>query len=919
MSKPRPNATHRIPAAVAWGLALALLSPTPAMTTAAAGPLAWLFPHAHAHAQAQEQGPQWTLAGVGGLIDAADREIRAAGTIVIKQPDVWGQDRMTSFRRDFDLRMRSDLERFQPALSGQALRLDAAALTGQGTIGASFTPIVPTPPPGGTAAVAVTAPAGVIAERDGVIGTAGKLLETMAAGPPAPVAAPALPPPKFVVAPDGGLNLEPTVVLDEKKRFLDHGYELLRVNLGDDTADAAGYGLYLFRLPVSIDPGGPTCKGWGALLTVTVRHEFSCAFLPETFRNLVINDLVDLLAPIIVELTRSDDWRPRLAELEAAALRYKASNFAADAKAEFCSCVQQLKLPIAPTRLWKGYYPIASADLTNVLLVESFYRIAAEVQDRLHTSSPRGSEVRSLLRQELEVAYELMRGNEQRNGPLADIGLIESIAQQVEGRRYEGGPAAASAPRGDPNGELNLLAPSYRLLMSRLPGNLEQRALGSLCWAIAVEAGLLNRQIRVDMWRLGGTKAFACPANLPSLFFYSPIVAPEADQAFRTYVETRWPLVAFALDPVTDQQNVADAYQRSRDQQLALAGAFAAGRLGAGSLARLMRQTRYDAEALLLNRTVTAFAHGADTFGWRFYPRYQNPRDEPSHLKALGDVLIGGFDPSKSARLEPGQRELTAAIIVPSFLRNLRIETVSNWFKLSDPAIQRVDTATMLAQGQRVVTLRQGLACACDADRYRTDDVRRLATRIDQLEQMLPLQTHILGLPYDNTLGGFELFTQGAMSLVPELVGYEGIEGIDPCRVTDLLLIGKHLSLSGTRVIVSGVSVPEDMIDFISRRAVRVRIPAGVVPTASMPMGPTATPAYEVYAVTQGGTSNRLVIPWVAPAALPVPSASGPLAATPPPPPLLSAPSPHARPVPSEKIDPALLPPALPEARPRHP
>ena len=388
--------------------------------------------------------------------------------------------------------------------------------------------------------------------------------------------------------------------------------------------------MYLFRLPVAIDPAGPTCKGWGGLLTVTVRHEFGCAFLPETFRNLVVNDLVDLLAPIVVELIRSDGWRPRLAEFEEASFRYRRSNFAPAEKAEVCNCMQQLTLPISPTRLWKGYYPIASADLTNVLLVESFYRIAAEVQDRLHTNAPRGSEVRNLLRQELEVAFELMRGHEDRNGPLADVGLIEAILQQIQAasiRRPPGRPSdLRSIPRAARDPETNPLAPTYRLLMSRLPGNLEQRALGSLCWAIAVEAGLLNRQVREDMWRHGGTKAFVCPANLPNLFFYPPHPTPEADAAFRDYVKVRWPLVALALDPVTDQQNIADAYQRSRDLELALTGAFASGKIGARALASQMRQVRYDADALVLNRTVTAFGYGHDTFGWRFYPRYQAPR-----------------------------------------------------------------------------------------------------------------------------------------------------------------------------------------------------------------------------------------------------------------------------------------------------
>jgi hypothetical protein len=848
--------------------------------TVMAGPWPWLH-----H---RDQGPPCTLADLGRSIDATDREIRAAGTIVIKQPDVWGQDRMTSFRRDFDLRMRGELDRFQPVLSGQVARSDSLSIAGQAVIGGSV---------GVGAASGQGVPAGMM---------------------------PGLTPPPPLLAPLPGsaaLSLEPTVALDERKRFLDHDYELLRVNLGDDTADAAGYGLYLFRLPVAIDPAGPTCKGWGGLLTVTVRHEFGCAFLVETFRNLVVNDLVDLLAPIIVELIRSDGWRPRLAEFEEASLRYRRSNFAAAEMAQVCNCMQQLTLPISPTRLWKGYYPIASADLTNVLLVESFYRIAAEVQDRLHTNAPRGSEVRNLLRQELEVAYELMRGHDVRNGPLADIGLIEAILQQIQTRQFEGRPgdrAVAVKPGAACDPQMSPLAPAYRLLMSRLPGNLEQRALGSLCWAIAVEAGLLNRQVREDMWRHGGTKTFVCPADLPNLYFYPPHPTHEATAAFREYVKVRWPLVALALDPVTDQQNIADAYQRSRDLELALTAAFASGKIGARALASQMRHVRYDADALVLNRTVTAFGHGADTFGWRFYPRYQTPREEMSPLHALGEALVGGFEPSKAARLEPGQRELTAAIIVPSFLRSIRIDTASNWFKLSDPLCQRLQTGQMLEQGRHVVLLREGLACAGDAGQYRVDDLNRVAIRIDQLERMLPLQTHVLDLPYDHTLGGFELFTQGAMSLIPELVGYEGIEGVDPSRVTDLLLVGKHLSLSGTRVIVSGVNVPEEYIDFISRRALRVRLPIGLAPTTTIPAGATTTPAYEVFVVTPSGTSNRLVIPWVAPLALPVPLPTAhklePTPPTPPPPAPPSPPShPHRHHWPSEQPkELAPLPPALP-------
>ena len=102
-----------------------------------------------------------------------------------------------------------------------------------------------------------------------------------------------------------GIGLEPTVVLDEKKRYFDALNNIRRNNMGDDTADSAGYGLYLVRLPASIQPGEKTLRDHGAQVTVTVRPEFVPNFLTETYRNLVINDLVDQLGPLVFELIRA--------------------------------------------------------------------------------------------------------------------------------------------------------------------------------------------------------------------------------------------------------------------------------------------------------------------------------------------------------------------------------------------------------------------------------------------------------------------------------------------------------------------------------------------------------------------------------------------------------------------------------------
>ena len=70
-------------------------------------------------------------------------------------------------------------------------------------------------------------------------------------------------------------GLEPNVQLDEMGDYISHLHRLRRVNLGDDNADSAGYGLYLLRVPVSIEPGDHTKKGFGAIVNLTVGHDFN--------------------------------------------------------------------------------------------------------------------------------------------------------------------------------------------------------------------------------------------------------------------------------------------------------------------------------------------------------------------------------------------------------------------------------------------------------------------------------------------------------------------------------------------------------------------------------------------------------------------------------------------------------------------
>jgi hypothetical protein len=91
----------------------------------------------------------------------------------------------------------------------------------------------------------------------------------------------------------GGISLEPTVYLDQMKRYIDHLHELRRMSDGDDTADAPGYSLNLVRIPVSVLPGRQTEQRYGAEITFTLRPHLHDELLPMTFRNLVLNDLID--------------------------------------------------------------------------------------------------------------------------------------------------------------------------------------------------------------------------------------------------------------------------------------------------------------------------------------------------------------------------------------------------------------------------------------------------------------------------------------------------------------------------------------------------------------------------------------------------------------------------------------------------
>ena len=57
------------------------------------------------------------------------------------------------------------------------------------------------------------------------------------------------------------------------------------------------------------------------------------------------------------------------------------------------------------------------------------------------------------------------------------------------------------------------------------------------------------------------------------LSFFEPEVSDEAFHAFEQYVKAKWPLRVYAIEPVIAQQNVADAFGRSKRSAFDLVGA----------------------------------------------------------------------------------------------------------------------------------------------------------------------------------------------------------------------------------------------------------------------------------------------------------------------------------------------------------
>jgi hypothetical protein len=907
-------------------------------------------------------------------IDKLERELQYTGRINVKAPDVWGQARLTAHREEFEQQMAGQLTAFTPttnaeiaiadqAFLSQALTLSGAArgINGQ-PLASSTAPNAPQYVTFDTTTlnslnpaqtVVPTPPAGTGTDDRIAKGSFTSSYNIVANGPNALLTATR----NTDWSKSGAFQLEPEIILDQRKRFLDHLHEIRRINEGDDTSDSPGYSLNLVRVPVSILPGDHTRENYGAEVTFIAEPHVTEELLPTTFRELVVNDLIDQLALPIVKLVDlhwdkfqiADELLAKLSVLQQdlreleeykdvmegkresngtpsppakgnpaespspaaiQQMRFREPLEAApvpnadaevqDATRRINEAYQALKsrkpfvppprstpttitdeqksyvyskfneaellekqsleaaksilalfresissFQVAVPRERRSRYPIAPSQIKNTfgdhelaILALGAYRARDhwKCRDRVALA-----DIHGFLHEELESAFDY----------LSSVRLIceDPQHQLIE---FEGVWNSWLVPTAVEIRQSTTCQNKRESFFSALPLPPDAVTLGPsstqragkgakptevLAWAILVESALLNQQLNDDLKQVSQDPECGC-VFAGDLQFYGPDPTPEARQAFVQYVKCRWPVRVFALDPVTQQQNVADTFSLRREGQLAIALAFSKGLVNAQSLTRYMRRIEQDIRTISLNNTHVGFGAGNDTFGWRFFPRVQTP-DVESNLVTIGrDLIVGGPNRDqklKRWRIEPGMRECVALVVMPSFIKHMRFDVRTNWFKLVPDKLH----AELFHKGEVGVTMKSTvewsrevqaiensiMACVKDEHLYRPGEVERMVKRGQQISRQLPLNTLYAQVPYENTLGGFEMFASGVTDLAPELVGFYGAPGVDPERETTLFLVGDNFSVHGTRVVAGNQSVQTSLL---SREVAQVTLPRQV-------------------------------------------------------------------------------------------
>jgi hypothetical protein len=750
---------------------------------------------------AQQPDEPLKLTDAEQMIDELDRHLTEYGTISVKTPDVWGQDRLAKFRSEYEAQMAEWLKHGFKADINAAVRRNESEST-QVQVGA----------------IAGTQPskAGAAQDDSANVTATSKWLAGMGSAAP-PIAVPTEKTP---------LALEPTLVLDEHSNYLNHLNQLRRINAGDELADRPGYGLYLIRIPVTLSPGPRSRRGKGAIITVSAKPVMTKHTLSNALRNTVINETVDNLAQAIRRHSSSDNDR---------------SSGSAHGTFSLVS--------YADAELFYGRPNI------ELLKAEAELELAKDLDNEPHH---RGARIEGWLREELESFYHLLQksATPDRSGSvISAIDPLEELGEQVSRREFSRIAQIHKNNRVD--SELRQVSMKTGGPVDKLESQ-RNRVVEVLAFAMQIQAASINRRLKQDMTDQDPTLN---PESLKALSFFEPVVSDEAFHAFESYVNAKWPLRVYAIEPVIAQQNVADAFGRSKRSAFDLVSLvpFGPWRVMAGMAAD--RRAADDETAIRLNPTMVGFGAGQSTFGWVFYPRLQTGRSSKGRLITDLALLLNGrvVDPTGNDQsIEPGQRECTALVEMPNFIPKIEFITVANWFRTSEAGDgQKSDLEKATILGRKLVAAENALTRAKVEGQYRPEEYDIAMDRIKQLRDMMPTQRLKVRVPFSGDHNDSRIFCSQGLQLRPTLMGWHG-KPPERGEESTLFIEGKNFSVHDTHVIAGGKLAKSVLV---SRNLLEITIAKDATPT---PSG-NGDPLLDVNVATPNGASNHLLIKMAAP------------------------------------------------------
>ena len=466
----------------------------------------------------------------------------------------------------------------------------------------------------------------------------------------------------------------------------------------------------------------------------------------------------------------------------------------------------------------------------------------------------RVARVSDWLRGELEASYHLMEQDatpELVGGLTVSADPLEELGDRIAGRDFARIAEMRVSRRADSNVQRT---GGGAILAAETLGAHRKSVENVLAFALKVHAAGVNRRLKHDM---ADQVTTLHSDDLKKLSLFEPEVSDAAFHAFEQYVEAKWPLRVYAIEPVIAQQNVADVFSRRSQSALDLVESGVVGPAKAIAGFGTERRGAQDETAIRLNPTMVGFGAGQSTFGWIFYPRIQTSGGRNGRVLTDVALLLNGQIPDPFASdqsIEPGQRECTVLIETPNFIPKIEFVTVADWFRTSEVGEgQKSDLEKASVLGRKLVAAENALNRVKLDGRYRPEEYQVAADRITQLKDLMPTQRLVVRLPSSGDHNDSRIFCSQGLQLRPSLLGWHGRP---PLRgeASTIFLEGSNFSVHDTHVIAGGrdaVSV------LVSRNVLEVTISKDATPTPSA----NGNPLLDITVATPSGISNHLLIP----------------------------------------------------------